>query len=159
MSYEQQFYLKRNEEKVKNESYIGDDIFFTCGQRDVERLFARAGTRKGDSYIVFNLAQASSLLSALSNEMASLLACFAKVDEEFYEMISKEEITADRLALNSYAILYSMKNSVDDIRFDLPFYSNFNTDDPISLLCRYTQAIGRFVKEMDESDELILHIT
>lgn len=158
MSYEQQFYLKRNERKVKSDSYVGDDIFFTCGQRDTERLFARAGTRKGDSYIVFNLAQASSLLASLSNEVISLLTQFAKVDEEFYEMISREEISADRLSLNCYAILYSMKNSIDDTRFALPFYSSFNTDEPIRLLCRYTQAIGRFVKEMDESDELILYI-
>lgn len=159
MSYEQQFYLKRNEEKVKDDSYLGDDIFFVCGQRDIERFFARAGTRKGDSYIVFNRTQATSLLSALTNEVTTLLTRFAKADEEFYEMISSEEITADRLALNCYAILYSMKNAVDDIRFDLPFYSNLNTDYPIGLLCKYTKAIGRFVKEMDESDELILHIT
>ena len=159
MSYEQQFYLKKNEAEVHHDFYTGDKLFWTCGQRDLERTFRRFGTDIDNDTIEFSPLQVMKMLAAMNEDLCKIASAYAVFDEEFY-LIQDNELdhSAERMMLETYAVAKMTFKKFADERLETTFYKNMCDENPMDLLVRYVEGIGNIVKDMDESDVLVMKI-
>lgn len=167
MSYEQQFYLKKNEAEVNETFYNGGKCFWycgkcfwCCGQRDLEGVFAKFGTRIDENTIEFNLLQVMKMLQAMTADLCKIAKAYSIFDEDFYIIQDNEvDYSAERMMLETYALAKMTFKKFADERLETTFYQYVYDENPIDLLVRYIEEIGNIVKDMSEDDILVLKIS
>ena len=168
MSYEQQFYLKKNEAEVSETFYNGGKCFWQqcckcfCyyGQKDLERVFAEFGTRIDENTIEFDLLQVMKMLQMMTADLCKIARAYSVFDEGFY-FIQENEVdhSAERMMLETYALAKIAFKEFADERFETTFYQYVRDENPIDLLVRYIEEIGNIVKDMSEDDILVLKVS
>jgi hypothetical protein len=167
MSYEQQFYLKKNEAEVSETFYNSGKsfwycgkCFWHCGQKDLERVFAKFGTRIDENTIEFNLLQVMKMLQAMTADLCKIAEAYSIFDEGFYIIQDNEvDYSAERMMLETYALAKMTFKKFADERFETTFYQYVHDENPIDLLVRYIEGITNIVKDMSEDDILVLKIS
>lgn len=154
MSYEHQFYLKKNAAKVQKLTYEGDDIFYISSQRSLSSYFRGFGTKVDDNTVEMNLVQAVGMLADLS-EQFSQATVWADAFITGMGVVLDGEFSADRMMLDTYAVARSAYNKHMDSQ---PYFlCELNTDEPMRLFATYLRKLARMVASMSEDDILVFH--
>ena len=155
MSFEQQFYLKKNRDIVKDDSYYGDMLFWLCGQRDFAQLLMARSTKIDEYTFSFDREQANQLVKELFNEATSFVTILSATVEE-YGSLRENEDRMERLAIDSYAILSNIEKRSK--RLDNSLFYSLSGEEPIELLVFITSHLLTIILEMDIDDELIMEL-
>lgn len=155
MDFEQQFYLKKNRDIVKDDSYYGDMLFWLCDQRDFAQLLMARSTKIDEYTFSFDREQANQLMKELFNEATSFVSILSAAVEE-YGYLRENEDRMERLAIDSYAILSNIEKRSK--RLDNSLFYSLSGEEPIELLVFITSHLLTIILEMDIDDELIMEL-
>ena len=149
MSYEHNIYIKRNQADEDSHVWI-------CGCRDLSSAVRRYMHSVDDEQYRYELTpfQAMKLLAAITADFVSVHKPMWDAYEDFTEKYVYEDVEdcmpADRVAIDSYAILRTMAKGVRDV--ELSIIDNF--EEPFKMQ-RLIGGLTKLVGEMKEDDVLV----
>lgn len=149
MSYEHNIYIKRNKDDEDAHVWI-------CGCRDLSSAVRRYLHSVDDEQFRYELTpfEAMKLLAKITDDFLAVQVPMWNAYEDFNQSIMYEDgenrLPADRVAMDSYAILRSMAKNVSDV--DLAIIDNF---DEIHKLEKLIGGLTKLVGEMQEDDVLV----
>ena len=149
MSYEHNIYLKRNRENEDTHVWIS-------GCRDLSSAVRRYMHSVDDEQYRYEITpfQAMKLLAAITADFLAVQMPMWNAYEDFNQSIIYEDEEnrkpADRIAMDSYAILRSMAKGVRDV--ELSIIDNF--EEPFQME-RLIGGLTKLVSEMEEDDVLV----
>lgn len=149
MSYEHAIYLKRNKDNEDTHIWI-------CGCRDLSYAVRRYMHSVDDEQIRYELTpfEAMKLLAKITADFLAVQMPMWDAYEDFNRTIMYEDEEcskpADRVAMDSYAILRSMARRVRDV--ELCIIDNF--EEPFKME-RLIGGLTKLVGEMKEDDVLV----
>ena len=149
MSYEHNVYIKRN--KADEDSHV-----WICGCRDLSSAVCHYMHSVDDEQYRYELTpfEAMKLLAAITADFLAVHTPMWDAYEDFSEKYVYEDVEdcmpADRVAMDSYAILRTMAKGVRDV--DLSIIDNF--EEPFKME-RLIGGLTKLVGEMKEDDILV----
>ena len=149
MSYEHNIYIKRNKDNEDSHVWI-------CGCRDLSHVVRPFMHSVDDEQYRYELSpfEAMKLLAKITADFLAVHKPMWDAYEDFNQSIIYEDEEnrkpADRVALDSYAILRAMAKSVANA--DLAIIDNF---DEIYKLEKLIGGLTKLVSEMKEDDVLV----
>ena len=149
MSYEHNIYIKRNRENEATHVWI-------CGCRDLSYAVRRYMHSVDDEQYRFELTpfEAMKLLAKITADFLAVHKPMWMAYEDFNESFVYEDeenrLPADRVAMDSYAILRSMAKGVRDV--ELSIIDNFEDEYKLN---RLIGGLTKLVEEMTPDDILV----
>lgn len=149
MAYEHNVYIKRNKDDEDSHVWI-------CGCRDLSSAVRRYMHSVDNEQYRYELTpfEAMKLLAKITADFLAVQVPMWNAYEDFNQSIMYEDeenrLPADRVAMDSYAILRTMAKSVSDV--ELAIIDNF---DEIHKLEKLIGGLTKLVGEMQEDDVLV----
>lgn len=153
MSYEHQFFLKKNEHLTTGPDC--SQVLWFSGQRDLREQILRYGTEVEQfRRIEFTLPQAFKMYYHLASEIVEIFEKEHKANIQFEEDVYyNEEDKADIKAMNAYALFYKLRSDLKDIH--TPIFNSLNCEWPEYMAKRLIIELGFIISEMSETDILV----
>lgn len=158
MSYSHTFYLKRNEHLCDGPDC--PQVFWLGSQRSLSDVLRHYGTIHKDEdgiprYTEMTFQQAFRMYKDIAGEIVDMFERLYKAKTQFEEEVlyNDSESERGREGLNSYAILYGMKNEVKDIHTRI--FSEFNDEWPEYIAKRFIHELGTIIADMNADDILV----